>query len=140
MSSNTVPEILEIERSKEGDYKYVILTMNNKNYSSVIKKEETNTLIDVLKDSSIKIESDNIMLTKNILNILDFKYLYWKDKLYELSINNHTIIPFKKRNNKIAYIVLTIGILWSGFQGWALYTLYKKGIKVYDESFKKKEK
>ena len=136
--NSNIPELLEI-KNNDKDYKSLYLKFDDNSVSSVIKDAEINKITSILKENNIN-HGNSLKLNKNELKNFDFRFLYWKDKLYELKINDEIIIPFKKGNNKIAYIVLGIGIIWTGFQLWALFTLITKGRKVYDESFKDKSK
>ncbi|MEO0525857.1 MAG: hypothetical protein AAFZ89_01455 [Bacteroidota bacterium] len=137
-SSTDTPCGIEIKYDKTGKYRNIHLVHCNttNSISSVLDKNEHDKLWYVIEKKIKQIGNKNsFSLEHNELKVLDYQYLFWKDKLYELKIDNETIIAYEMGSNKIAHTVLTVGLLWTGFQVWIIYTLLTKGRKVYDESF-----
>ena len=130
------PSILIIEKSSETKNIFLIITIKSKDYSAVIEKQKIEVLNKILESKELE-SYKNKSLRINDFNELSFEYSFWKDKLYELKINGHTIIKYDKPNNTIAIIILITGILWTSFQVWVIYTLSTKGLNIYDDSFKK---
>lgn len=131
----TIPSKILIEKSESTKNKFVALFLQNKKIGSVIEQKGIEKIIELTGKEELGITNSPVL--SNQLTGVAFEYLYWKDKIYELKINNDTIIEFKEEGNYLAYLFLAIGILWTGFQAWVIITLIKKGVSVYDESFKK---
>lgn len=131
----TVPEKMLIEKSKSTKNKFVSIFLENKKIGSVIEETAIEKMIELTGNREFTIIDSPVLSSE--LNNLSFEYLYWKDKIYELKINDHTIIEYKKEGKSLAYLFLTIGIIWTSFQVWVIITLVTKGISVYDKSFKK---
>lgn len=133
--STTKPVEFYIEKSDETKNRFLYLVLTNKKISAVVEQYQIDLLQSIMKID----EYNSNSLKKNSfeLNDFSFEYRYWKDRLYELKVNKNVIIEFEKVDKTIAFVVLGIGILWTAFQAWVIFTLSTKGISIYDKSFKK---
>lgn len=130
-----VPVKMFIEKSSETDNRFLNLVFENGKIGTVIEQDEIEKMKSVTNLNELIVNS--IPINNSFLSDFSFEYRYWKDKLYELKINNNIIVEFKKRNNTIAYVVLIAGLLWTAFQVWVLITLASKGVSIYNRDFKK---
>jgi hypothetical protein len=138
--SNKEPQKLWISYSKNSE-KSVLKMTNNKGRTSlsvILTDKQTSQLIQLLENEGNQISNER-SFTVNVKNLTDlnFEYLYWKDRIYEILINGETIVPYKKNKTSLGYALLIIGILWCTLQLWVIYVLVTKEAKIYDESFKK---
>lgn len=130
-----VPLKIFIEKSSGTDNSYLTLIFLNGKIGCVIEQYEKDKLKSFANLGKL-IENEK-PINSSLLNGFSFEYRYWKDRLYELKIDNNTIIEFKKGKNTIAYVIFIVGLFWTSFQGWVITTLITKGITVYDKAFKK---
>lgn len=131
----TVPLKILIEKTESSKNKYIELFFENTKIGSVIEQNEIERLIELTGKNDLAILNSPVLF--NETTNISFEYFYWKDKMYELKVNENIIIQYKKESKSLAYSFLTIGILWTSFQIWVIYTLATKGLSVYDKSFKK---
>lgn len=132
--STEIPLKIFIEKSSETDNKFLALIFENGKIGSVIEQDEIEKLKSITNLNELIVH--NMPINNLLLSDFSFEYRYWKDKLYELKVNDNIIIEFKKENNTIAYVVLILGLFWTTIQVWVLITLASKGMSIYDKAFK----
>ena len=108
---------------------------------AILAADEHKKLIDVLESNDIKIlNTYSFSINKEELESTVFEYFYWKDKIYELSINETKIINYNKTGTGMDYTILILGVLWTSFQLWVLYKLIVEGQAIYDNNIKPNSK
>ena len=83
---------------------------------AILAADEHKKLIDVLESNDIKIlNTYSFSINNEELESTVFEYFYWKDKIYELSINETKIINYNKTGTGMDYTILILGVLWTSF-------------------------
>tara|TARA_R110002051_G_C8566057_1_gene475012 strand:- start:131 stop:574 length:444 start_codon:yes stop_codon:yes gene_type:complete len=131
---NIVPSQILVEKSESTDNKFLALFIDNEKIASVIEQSELDKLIELTKKNELA--TTNSPIKGNELSGITFEYKYWNDKLFELKVNDYTIIMYKKESKTLAFVILIMGIIWTSFQVWVIIKLVTKGTTIYDNSFK----
>ncbi|MFD0993572.1 hypothetical protein [Tenacibaculum geojense] len=132
ITKNSTPSIIKIEKIRISGSPSVALTIVNDNakISAIINDDIINKLSEIYNLPDLNKYSFGSELIFNN-NRKSYTYCYFKDRLYQLEINDVEVIVYNKSKSFMGFLVLIVALAWISFQIWVLYTLKTKGLKAY---------
>ena len=134
---NESPQLIKLALTQANNSNSLILTVEDKEnkISGIINDTIITTFSKVFNIDNLNRYNlgNGLVFTDKELLGKEYRYSYWRDRLYELEINNVKILEYHKKEPTLGYIVLIIALFWITFQVWIIYRLVTKGIKNYDQ-------